>query len=169
MSRIEVPIKLKSIEAYIIKKHGRLRQLTDKEVAVVELEADRILRYIKRNWPVDTGRSRSTWTYTINRTPGALSINIANRTYYSSWVTEKGDPTVREAGEKAALFYRLVPEAFRERKTAILNRTKRAIDKTEDELLVAKELASIVPGADRASKVFDLLNPYSGPRFRRRS
>jgi hypothetical protein len=169
MSRIEVPIKLKSIEAYVVEKHGRLRQLTDKEIAVVELEADRILRYIRRNWPVDTGRSRSTWNYTIDRTPGSLSIILSNRTYYSSWVTNKGDPTVREAGERAALFYELVPEAFRKRKQAILNRTKRAIDKTEDELLVAKELAGAIPGVDKVQRVFDLLNPYSGPRYGRRS
>jgi hypothetical protein len=67
------------------------------------------------------------------------------------------------------LFYELVPEAFRKRKQAILNRTKRAIDKTEDELLVAKELAGAIPGVDKVQRVFDLLNPYSGPRYGRRS
>lgn len=56
--------------------------------AIVEAEADRLLRRVKDAWPVDTGFSLAQWQ--LFRT-GKRALVIMNRARYAGWVFRAGD------------------------------------------------------------------------------
>jgi hypothetical protein len=129
MSRIDVTIKMPDMIAYLRKQHGSDRPLTPKEVAALRVMGNEMLRVIKQNWPVDTGTSRGAWSYYVNPSPRAIAFVFTNRVWYSSWITKRGERTVKDGG--APLFRRLLTAVWNAGKPKTFRLLREAIDKTE--------------------------------------
>lgn len=127
---IRVPIRLRSVEDYIVQAHGSFRQLTLAERQVLRRWADHIVDLIQANWPVDTGLSRDGYFATIQASRRPLQIIIQDDVGYVQWVRRKGE---KQAGLDF-LWRRLIPQIIRQVSPALLADMKTAIDKTEAEL-----------------------------------
>jgi hypothetical protein len=127
---IRVPIRLRSIEDYIVEVHGSFRQLTLSERQVLRGWADHIVDLIQAGWPVDTGLSRDGYFATIQASRRPLQIIIQDDVGYVQWVRRRGE---KQAGLDF-LWRRLIPQVLRQVQPALLADMKAAIDKTEAEL-----------------------------------
>ena len=129
MSQIMATAALPEINQYILKKHGQIRALTPSEIDVIRIQAQAQMRVIRRNWPVRTGASRAAWSFTINPSPNNVSVMFSNPMYYSSWITRKGEKTVKAGGKPwYKTLLKTVWDANKPRLTRLL---KEEIDKTE--------------------------------------
>lgn len=125
---IELTITLRSLEDYVIAKHGGWRQLDVPEIRVIQRGMRDIVETIADSWPVDTGYSRDRWTFTteLNR-PGYKAV-IENDAGYSQWVHRHGgDP-------EEPLWEELVPDILAQMLPPILAAARREVDKTESRL-----------------------------------
>ena len=121
-------IRLRSIEEYIQRRHGKTRNTTPREEDVINRHADRVVQYVKDNWPVDTGTSRDRWLFEYKATAGRLSLFIENPMFYSEYVHRTG------GSPDNPLWLRLVPEAWGMFKEDMLTDVRRQINATEREL-----------------------------------
>ena len=123
---IEVPIRLKSVEAYVRQKHGSLRELGVDELRIVDTYAERIVDAIQSQWPVDTSTSRDAFTYTL--LPGRdIGFTIENDVDYAEYVHE-------------GLWERLIPEVWDGYRGAMVADLRDAVDETES--VIASEKAA---------------------------
>jgi hypothetical protein len=122
---VELVVRLKSIDDYVKRRHGRVRALTPNEQGQIFRYADRMLEYIKSRWPVDTGTSRDRWTYELDPSPGRMAIRIENPMFYAEYVHHRGGSPERPLWET------LVPEAFGLIKDPMLTAVRNQIDLTE--------------------------------------
>ena len=122
---VEVNIRLRTIEQHIRRRHGKDRLPTPDEGFVIRQYAGRIIDYIKRRWPVDTGTSRDRWVYEIFANVGELFITIENPMYYAEYVHYAGGTP------DDLLWQTLTQEAFQVYKDALNQDVARQIDRTE--------------------------------------
>ncbi len=125
MGAVRVTIRLKSVDDYIRRKHGRPRAFVPNETRALAAWGDRMMQYIKDRWPVDTGTSRDRWEYYIDPTPGTMAIVIENPMYYADFVHYVG------GNADNPLWSSLIPEAFNLIKSAMLTAAYNAVDATE--------------------------------------
>ena len=125
---VRVSIRLKSIEDHIKKRHGKIRNPTPGEKARIQYWANRVIEYIKANWPVDTGTSRDRWVHEMSAINGQVILNIENPMFYSEYVHRSGGTA------EDPLWERLVPEAWGIFKDQLISETQMEIDGTEREL-----------------------------------
>ena len=121
MGAVSVDIQLKSIEEYIIRKHGSPRALTGDERFVLRQFVQLIKQAIRDRWPVDTGTSRDRWQAWSIPTAGDLAIMIENPMFYAEYVHD-------------GLWERLIPAVWNAVKAELIRELKREIDKTERRL-----------------------------------
>jgi len=127
---IRVPIRLRSVEDYIVQAHGSFRQLTLAERQVLREWADHIVDLIQAAWPVDTGFSRDGYFATIQASQRPIQIIVQDDVGYVQYVRRKGE---KQAGLDF-LWRRLIPQIIRQVSPALLADMKAAIDRTEAEL-----------------------------------
>lgn len=140
---IEVPIHLKSIEDYIIAKHGEWRQLTLPERRILDRYGRKIVARVQDEWPVDTSLSRDNFEVTIQAFKRPLMILIENDVFYAQYVHRAGtDPD-------DALWRSLIPRIIAEVSADLLYELRAEIDRTEADLL--RGLLPAGPGLLRAS------------------
>ena len=87
---IFITVRLRSLEAYVLQRHGSVRQYTEQEQDVVHDWADVALEMIQDAWPVDTGTSRDAWSVEVIGEAGSLAIVFENPTDYSGFVHRAG-------------------------------------------------------------------------------
>tara|TARA_R100000322_G_scaffold4304_1_gene3377 strand:+ start:209 stop:682 length:474 start_codon:yes stop_codon:yes gene_type:complete len=122
---VSVEIRLRSLEEYIKRRHGKTRNTTPDEEMVIFRYADQIIEYVKDNWPVDTGTSRDRWLYEFKATAGRLSLFVENPMFYSEFVHRAG------GSPNDPLWRRIVPEAWAIFKEPMLADVRRRVDATE--------------------------------------
>jgi len=137
MSAINYRIKLERLEGMVKLKHKTSRALAPKEERILRRYARDIVMYIKEQWPVDTGTSRSAWTWGIEGVEGNFAINLTNRMYYASFVHYRGSP--KAPGRHGnwltpAVYEELVPEAWNQFRDRLYGDMIAEIDRTEMEL-----------------------------------
>lgn len=126
---IEVPIHLKSIEDYIIAKHGEWRQLTLPERRILDQYGAEIVDRIQAEWPVDTSFSRDHFEVTVQGWKRPVLILIENDVFYAQYVHRAGtDPD-------DALWKSLIPRVIAEVSADLLFELRAEIDRTEASLL----------------------------------
>lgn len=126
---IEQPVRLRSIEAFILSVHGGVRNLTTEESLVMRRWVNQIVAYIKENWPVDTRTSRDLWTSTASiGIAGSVGFTIENPMHYARWVHRSGTPV------EPRLHTVLIPEAISQFIKQLMTDLKIAIIRTEQEL-----------------------------------
>lgn len=137
---IDQPVRLESIERYILQVHGDVRNLTPEEHDVLVVYANLIIGYIQDRWPVDTGTSRDEWRFVGSLgLPGAVGFRIINDMWYARWVHRSGEP----AGPP--LWEILVPAAIQDVAPGMLAALRAAIDRTEAALRRKLEQGFIPP------------------------
>ena len=122
---IRVPIRLKSIEAYIVAVHGSARGLATTEIRILNRWAGDMVTEIEDAWPVDTSTSRDGFDYAVEERPGWIGIVIENDVDYVQYV--------HYAGESAdePLWETLIPSVFEANKGGLLAALRTEIARTE--------------------------------------
>lgn len=129
---IEVLWNLPAVDAYLLAAHGGARSLTAEEGDVLYEYAAEVERYVVDRWPVDTGTSRDSFSFTISTQPGAISALFENPMYYAEYVTNKGTTPVSQGG--TPLYAELFPEALNVYRDEAIRALMAAIDATEAEI-----------------------------------
>ena len=136
MGAVRATVKLRTLDSYINRLHGRPRSLTPREMEVAERWVDQIVEYIRGGWPVDTGTSYDKWTVHLNPRGGQLSITIENDMYYAEYVHD-------------GIWARLIKEAVAAVKATLIFQLKQAIKETEETLKEGKvSLLDLIRGLD---------------------
>lgn len=138
MGRIEVEMQLTESTAYLLRAHGGIRSLTAEEADLLHEYGQAIEDYVVERWPVDTGTSRDSFSFTTHSRPDpVLYVFFENPMYYAEFVHLKGEPSIAEGGEPIyATLFREAVDLYRPRLTAELNS---AIDQTEAEIARASQ------------------------------
>jgi hypothetical protein len=123
-----VPVRLESIERYIVQKHGSARQLDTAELRILQQYGERIVELIQANWPVDTGYSRASWVVVTKVKPGQVAFEVQNDAPYVQYVHLMGTPA------QPPLWQTLVPRVVQAVAPGLLVALRAQIDKTEAEL-----------------------------------
>tara|TARA_R110002073_G_scaffold110569_6_gene246871 strand:- start:8931 stop:9434 length:504 start_codon:yes stop_codon:yes gene_type:complete len=133
MPAVRVNIRLRTVDAYIKEKHGRYRSINPAEQNVVNRYAERMIRKIRNNWPIDTGTSWGKWQWMVNPTPGQTMLIIENPMDYTTYVHPAGtSPNPSTAGSLSSSYAgRQLQAAFNEVKHPLNVALKREIDRTE--------------------------------------
>tara|TARA_R100000808_G_scaffold7939_1_gene22751 strand:- start:4528 stop:5028 length:501 start_codon:yes stop_codon:yes gene_type:complete len=141
MPAVRVNIRFRTIDAYIKQKHGTYRSLTPMEMNVANRYAERMIRQIRAQWPIDTGTSWGKWQWEIYPFPGETAIIIENPMDYTTYVHPAGTaPNPSAAGSLGSSYAgRLIKSAFNEIKHPLTVAMKREIDRTETRTARAKE------------------------------
>lgn len=126
MPRIEVTIRLTSIEEHLRREYGSVRVLQPPETAVVRAFMDTMIGFIKDSWPVDTGTSRDSWSYRIVSDGEQVAVEVTNQMPYASYVHPAGTP------EGEWYWQQLVTETWLETRAMLVARLKERITETED-------------------------------------
>ena len=122
---IRVPIRLTSIEAYLVNRHGSARGLGVDELDVLDAGAAAMVQDIENAWPVDTSTSRDAFTYVVQGRRDRVGIVIENDVDYVQFVHYAGEQP------EPPLWRTLIPETWAAHKAGILADLQRAIDETE--------------------------------------
>tara|TARA_R110000824_G_scaffold8173_1_gene37013 strand:+ start:1226 stop:1747 length:522 start_codon:yes stop_codon:yes gene_type:complete len=133
MPAVRATIRLRTIDEYIRRVHGKNRSLTAIEMAVANNYARRIINAIRDNWPIDTGTSWGKWQWSLIPYPGEAAIVIENPMNYTTYVHPAGTaPNPSAAGSLASSYAgRLIGQEVRAVKAGLTAALKRAIDATE--------------------------------------
>lgn len=133
MPAVRANIRLKSIDLYIRRKHGRPRSLEPAELDIVDRYAERMIRQIRSRWPMDTGTSWAKWQWEVKGQPGDASLVIENPMDYTTFVHPAGTaPNPSTSGSLATSYAgRLIRSAFNENKGPMVSALKRQIERTE--------------------------------------
>jgi hypothetical protein len=130
---IRVPVRLKTIEAYVAKAHGSPRELTADEDLVLFDHVERIVAEIDKGWPVDTSTSRDAFSFETVGREDWIGFIVINPVPYAEYVHLKGTPIVPE------LWRTLIPAEVDVGLPALFKDLKAAIDETEAEIAVSRE------------------------------
>jgi len=122
---IRVPVRLASIEAYIVQRHGSARQLSLMERRVLRGFADQIVLDIQEVWPIDTGLSQSAFESVMHSQVGSIGFDIFNDVDYVEFVHRAGDAS------KTPLWTTVIPAIIQGYGPRLVAAMKRAIDRTE--------------------------------------
>lgn len=128
MAGIRVPVRLRTLEAYIATRHGRPRQLTAAEADVLASYADQIVLDVVNRWPRDTGQSGDAFSYVLHSQPDGLGFEIINDIDYSEFVHHAGAPS------DPPLWRTLIPAVVRAYAPDIDRDMRQAVDRTEAKL-----------------------------------
>lgn len=148
MANVVYRVALASIDAYVVRAHGRPRELTLAERRVLIAYGDRIIDDLSDEWPVDTGLSRDAWFYRVSGKAREVAIVVENPVDYVSFVHRAGTPEI------PPLWTTLIPEIVNRYAAMLLADLRAAIDRTE-----AQARAQGVP-------VLQLLQRNERPRLR---
>lgn len=125
MANVVYRVALASIDAYVVRVHGRPRELTLGERRVLIAYGDRMVDDLREEWPVDTGFSRDQWFMRISGRAGQVAIVLENPVDYVSFVHRAGQPAL------PPLWTLLLPEVVGRYAQSMLADLRRAIDRTE--------------------------------------
>jgi len=133
MPAVRATIRLRTVDDYIRRVHGRYRSLTAIEMAVANNYARRIINAIRARWPIDTGTSWGKWQWNLIPFPGETAIVIENPMNYTTYVHPAGTaPNPSAAGALGSSYAgRLISQEVRTVKLGLTSALKRAIDATE--------------------------------------
>lgn len=123
-----MPVRLQSIETYIVSRHGSFRHLELSELQVLDRWAGDIVAEIEDAWPVDTSTSRDAFMYTI-MSGGEVGFTIQNDVDYVEYITFAGDATVRDGG--SPLIDTLIPNIVHASAPQLLQDLRTAVDAAE--------------------------------------
>ena len=85
------PVRLASVERFLVSQHGARRFLTDAEEAILDRWAGVIVEAIADDWPVDTGLSSSSWEWLIfDDLDEGIGFTIINETPYVQFIHRTG-------------------------------------------------------------------------------
>ena len=122
---IRVPVRLRSIEAFIVERHGRPRDIVFKEIRVLQRWARIVEVAIERAWPVDTGFSRDRFASKLFRPDEGIGFNIANDADYVQFIHRAGTP------DNPPLWTVLIPAIIRAAAPQINADMRAEIERTE--------------------------------------
>ena len=125
---ISVPVRLKSIERYVLQVHGEARELTAAEDMVLFDHVERIVHEIDRGWPVDTSTSRDAFSFETVGRADWIGFIIENPVPYAEYVHLAGTPPEPE------LWRTLIPAEVDAELPALTKDLRAAIDETEAEI-----------------------------------
>lgn len=125
MANVVYRVALASIDAYVVRVHGRPRELTLAERRVLIAYADRMVEDVANEWPVDTGFSRDHWASKISGRAGQVAIILENSADYVSFIHRAGTPEI------PPLWTTLLPEVVNRYAARLLADLRAAIDRTE--------------------------------------
>lgn len=126
MAGVRDETRLESIERYIVRKHGKPRQLTLRERNVLDRWVTDIIRVIRTEWPVDTSASRDAWSFTTRGGRDWIGFILENSRDYAEFVHYAGDDTL--------LIDSLVPDTIGDFAPGLLAALKAEIDRTERDI-----------------------------------
>jgi len=129
-----VPIHLKSVENFVVQRHGSFRQLTVPERKILIHWAEVMVSMIQASWPVDTSYSRDGFFATITGSKRPFQIIIENRVGYVQWVHRAG--TSRDP--ERALWRTLIPDVLASVQAQMLNEIRAEIIRTEADIKLGK-------------------------------
>lgn len=127
---VEQPIRLPSVEAYVVAVHGSPRGLSADEIEVLAEWADVVVAEIADAWPVDTSTSRDMWASYVTEDP--LGFVVYNDVDYVEWVHEAGTPA------DPPLWETLIPEVWERNRDLVAAAMRAAIDQTEADIRDAR-------------------------------
>ncbi len=130
---LEYPIRLASVERMIRARHGSDRALIFDELLIVRDFASTVVEEVRWAWPVETGLSRSGWTFTMINRAGELSVTIVNRIPYVQYIRRRGTPA------DTPLYEDLVPTTVKSHAPAMLRRIEVEIARTEAALATVSD------------------------------
>lgn len=125
---LEIPVRLQSIEQYIIQKHNGFRYLELNEIQTLDQWAGDIVQTIEDEWPVDTSTSRDAFSYTLME-GGEVGFTILNDVDYVEYIHRKGTPSIAEGG--TPLYAELIPQVIQQYKEGMLQALRDAVDVSE--------------------------------------
>lgn len=125
---LEIPVRLQSIEQYIIQKHNGFRYLELNEIQTLDQWAGDIVQTIEDEWPVDTSTSRDAFSYTLMEV-GEVGFTILNDVDYVEYIHRKGTPSIAEGG--TPLYAELIPQVIQQYKEGMLQALRDAVDVSE--------------------------------------
>lgn len=129
---LEIPVRLQSIEQYIIQQHHGFRYLELNEIQTLDQWAGDIVQTIEDEWPVDTSTSRDAFSYTLME-GGDVGFTILNDVDYVEYIHRKGTPSIAEGG--TPLYAELIPQVIQQYKEGMLQALRDAVDVSEAALL----------------------------------
>ena len=94
---LQWPVRLDSVDAYRVAKHGSFRWLEMEELQVLDLYASQLVNEIEDQWPVSTSTSRDAFSYTLLN-DGTTGFTILNDVDYVEYIVEPGSATVAAGG-----------------------------------------------------------------------
>ena len=125
---LEIPVRLQSIEAYIIAQHHGFRYLELNEIQTLDQWAGDIVQTIEDEWPVDTSTSRDALSYTLME-GGEVGFTILNDVDYVEYIHRKGTPSIAEGG--TPLYAELIPQVIAQYRDGMLQAMRDAVDVSE--------------------------------------
>jgi len=125
---LEVPVRLESIEQYVIQKHNGFRYLELSEIQALDQLAELIVGDIEEAWPVDTSTSRDAFRYEL-MTGGNIGFTIYNDVDYVEYIVPKGSPSVENGG--TPIIDIIIPQVISDNRELLLASMRTAVDIAE--------------------------------------
>jgi hypothetical protein len=125
---LEVPVRLESIEQYVIQKHRGFRYLELSEIQALDQLAELIVGDIEEAWPVDTSTSRDAFRYEL-MTGGNIGFTIYNDVDYVEYIVPKGSPSVENGG--TPIIDTIIPQVISDNRELLLAQMRTAVDIAE--------------------------------------
>lgn len=125
---LEVPVRLESIEQYVIQKHKGFRYLELSEIQALDQLAELIVGDIEEAWPVDTSTSRDAFRYEL-MTGGNIGFTIYNDVDYVEYIVPKGSPSVENGG--TPIIDTIIPQVISDNRELLLASMRTAVDIAE--------------------------------------
>ena len=125
---LEVPVRLESIEQYVIQKHNGFRYLELSEIQALDQLAELIVGDIEEAWPVDTSTSRDAFRYEL-MTGGNIGFTIYNDVDYVEYIVPKGSPSVENGG--TPIIDTIIPQVISDNRELLLAQMRTAVDIAE--------------------------------------
>jgi hypothetical protein len=138
---LEVPVRLESIEQYIIQKHNGFRFLELSEIQALDDLAGYIVQDIEDAWPVDTSTSRDAFRFEL-MTGGMVGFTIFNDVDYVEFIVEPGSASVANGG--TPIIDIIIPQVIGENRELLLGAMRDAVD--------LAEAAYVAPAAPRGRR-----------------
>lgn len=125
---LKIPIRLESIEQYILEKHKTFRYLELSEIQALDDLAELIVGDIEEAWPVDTSTSRDAFRYEL-MTGGQVGFTIYNDVDYVEYIVEPGSHSVENGG--TPIIDIIIPRIIAGNKEMLLASMRTAVDIAE--------------------------------------
>lgn len=138
---LEVPVRLESIETYILQKHRSFRYLELSEIQELDQLAELIVSDIEEAWPVDTSTSRDAFRYEL-MTGGEVGFTIYNDVDYVEYIVEPGSKSVENGG--TPIIDIIIPKVIAANRELLLAQMRTAVD--------IAEAAYVAPAAPRGRR-----------------